>query len=110
MAKRPILKKQANRVRKALRSQLPAYIDLIQYLKDRGYANTTGEAEAIILAGRVRSESHKLGIAKGRTPKREARLKTLLGRPLSEDDFEEQDVVERFVSAKVRDTIQVLPA
>ena len=70
MAKRPLNKKAAHRVRKLLRSELPAYIDLIQWLKDRGYADTTGQAEKIILAGRVRSGSHKLGMVEESERKR----------------------------------------
>lgn len=97
-------------MRKAMRRTLPAYIDLVQYLKLRGHAQTTGEAEQVILDGRVRSESHKLGIVKGRKIKDSARVKALLGRALGPDDFEEADVVQRYVDAKLRPTIQVLGA
>lgn len=110
MSRRPILKKRANKVRKALRGELPAYLDLVQYLKDRGHAQTTGEAEKIILAGRVRSESHKLGITQAKQPKRHARIKARVGLLLNEDDYEMTDVVQRRVPATLRDSIQVLPA
>lgn len=62
MAHRPIQKKKLRRLRKALRRTPEGYIDLVRWLKDRGHAQTTGQANKIILAGRVRSESHKLGI------------------------------------------------
>jgi hypothetical protein len=107
---RPVLKKRANKLRKVLRAELPAYIDLVEYLKTRGHAQTTGEAEKIILAGRVRSESHKLGITQQEQPKRHARIKARVGLLLTADDYETTDVVQRRVPAKLRDTIQVLPA
>ena len=110
MAKRDIKRKQVNRLRKTLRSSLPASIDLIQYLKDRGHAQTTGQAKAIILAGRVRADSHKLGIRKDRVPKPSAVRALMIGRPLTDDDYEEQDVVDPFVPAKLRADIQVLAA
>lgn len=109
MSKRPILTKRANRLRKAMRRSPDGYIDLVDYLKSRGHAQTTGEAEAIILAGRVRSESHKLGIGKGQKLKAESRIAVAV-RPLTADDFEEVPVVQRHVPASVRGTIQVLPA
>ena len=107
MSHRPILMKRANRVRKALRQQLPAHIDLVQWLKMHGYASTTGEAEKIILARRVKSESHVLGVVKGRAPKASAQLKIMLGRELTDDDFEESDVVERYVPARLATSIYV---
>lgn len=110
MSHRPILKKRANKLRKAFRAELPAFIDLVGYLKLRGYAGTTGEAEQIILAKRVKSESHVLGVAKGKKLRDSAKLKAALGRDITEDDLEEVDVVQRHVPAKFRDTIQVLPA
>lgn len=108
MSHRPILKKRGNRMRKVLRSELPAFIDLVQYLIDRKHADTVGGAEKIILAGRVRSESHKLGITHGRKLKPNAAILVMLGR--EEEAWEESDVVDRYVPARVRGTIQVLPA
>jgi hypothetical protein len=105
---RPIRRKQAHRLRKALRAEHPAYIDLIRWLKDRRYARSTGEAKKLILDGRVRSESHKLGIGKGFQIKESSKLKAALGRTLEDSDFEQVDVVDRAVSAKFRDTIQVI--
>lgn len=62
MANRPILKKKLARLRKATqRTPLPAYIDLIRWLKDRRHANTTGEALRLLVDGKVRSESHVVG-------------------------------------------------
>jgi hypothetical protein len=107
MSHRPINTKKANRVRKLMRRQLPAYIDLVAWLKQHGYADTTGEAHKIILARRVKSESHVIGLTKGKVPKDNARIKVLLGRQLTEDDFEDQDVVLRNVPARVRGTITV---
>ena len=61
MSARPILKKKANRVRKALRTPLPRHFDLVQYLLDHKHAKTKREAREMLVAGRVRSESHVLG-------------------------------------------------
>lgn len=110
MSQRPICSKQANRLRKAMRSDLPAFIDLVDYLKIRRLARTTGEAEKLILDGRVSSESHKLGIGEGKKVKASARMKAALGRPLEDDDFEVVPVVDRRVPAKLRDSIQVSSA
>lgn len=109
MAKRPINVKKARRVRKAFRSTPPAFLDLIQYLKDRRLAQTTGEAERIILAGRVRADSHKLGITKGRKLKPNSVLLAASGKT-GDDLFDETDVVDRYVPAALRASIQVLPA
>lgn len=108
MSQRPILKKRANKLRKALRASPPHFIDLVEYLKDRGHAQTTGEAERIILAGRVRAGSHKLGIVKDKRPKHHARLKVAIGLPLEDSDYEMADVVQRRVPAQMRGDIIVL--
>lgn len=68
MSHRPIEEKKRRRVAKALRRRpLPARIDLIDWLTDRGHARTRRHAREIILASRVKSESHVLGIEN--TPK-----------------------------------------
>jgi hypothetical protein len=107
MARRPVLRKRAHKLRKALRSELPASLDLVQFLKLRGYASTTGEAEKIILAGRVVSESHKLGIKEVTRPKKMSQAQIVAGQA---PEPETVDVVDRMVSAKLRDTIEVRPA
>jgi hypothetical protein len=59
---RPIHKKKLRRLRKAIsRRPLPTYIDLIDWLKLRGYATTTGQAVKLLLDGKVRSDSHVIG-------------------------------------------------
>lgn len=95
-------------MRKALRRELPRYIDLIQYLKDRGYVSTSGEAEKLILDGRVRSESHKLGIGQETQPKRLSKAALLV----SGGKFENEvvDVVRPHVPASLRKTIRVIDA
>ena len=97
MAHRPILQKRVKRLRKAIERQTPpVFIDLIDWLKVRGYADTTGQAEKLILAGRVRSESHKLGIVK---------LNVMEGTKVVEKDF-----VQPRVPASLRRTIYVAKA
>jgi len=61
MAKRNIRKKQANRLRHALRHTPPQFYDLVTWLVTRGHAPTKRAARALILDGRVRHESHKVG-------------------------------------------------
>lgn len=61
MSHRPILKKRAARMRKALRPGLDRHIDLVDYLITRRYAQTKGAARKMLEDGKVRSESHVLG-------------------------------------------------
>jgi predicted rRNA methylase YqxC with S4 and FtsJ domains len=49
-------------MRKAMRRTPPAYFDLIQWLRDRNYANTRKQAKDMILAGKVKADSHTLGV------------------------------------------------
>lgn len=95
MAHRPLNKKRADKLRRLMMhgSRPEPMIDLVQWLKDRGHAQTTGQAERLILDGRVRSESHPLG--RMHTP------------TLSDPD---KHIVMRLVSASVRDTIEVVSA
>ena len=62
MSKRSINKKRADKMRRVM-SRRPAleYIDLVQYLKDHGHANTSGEARELIELGNVMADSHPLG-------------------------------------------------
>lgn len=62
MARRPITQKKLRKLRKLMRSTPETFIDPVQWLKDRGYAQTSGEARRIVLDGRLMSESHKVGI------------------------------------------------
>lgn len=98
MSARPIEAKQRRRAAKALRRRpLPAYINLIDWLKDRRYASTTGEAKAIILAKRVKADSHPLGVKK---------------MPVLQPDMtiKEEDVVAPLVPADLRGRITVAAA
>lgn len=61
MAKRPIRRKQANRLRKAMRRTPDQFVDPVQWLLDHNHAKTKREARELIFAGRLRSESHKVG-------------------------------------------------
>lgn len=62
MSHRPIEAKQMRRLRKTLnRRPLPAWIDLVWWLKSNRYASTTGQAIRLMLDGKVRMESHVVG-------------------------------------------------
>lgn len=61
MAKRPIRRKQANRLRKAMRRTPDQFLDPVQWLLDHRHAKTKREARVLIFAGRLRAESHKVG-------------------------------------------------
>lgn len=73
MAKRPTHAKKMRRLRKALNRQTPiAFIDLVDWLKTRGHAQTTGEARELLVDGKVRVGSHAVG-----------RQKALVSTPIS---------------------------
>ena len=97
MARRPIEQKKRRRVAKAIRRRpLPAYIDLIHYLKLHGYAQTTGAAVKIILDKRVVVDSHPVG------------FKSM---PVFEDGkIMEKDVIDPFIKAELRGSIVVKAA
>lgn len=63
MSKRPIKQKQIKRLERALRKagSPPSSIDLIDWLKTRGHAQTTGAAVKLLLGGHVRIDSHVVG-------------------------------------------------
>jgi hypothetical protein len=65
MSKRPVEAKKRRRVAKQLRrTPLPAYFDLVQWMLDHGHARTRRAAREMILARRVKSDSHPLGVVK----------------------------------------------
>lgn len=54
--------KRERRVRRSLKvSNVDAFIDLVPWLKLRGYADTTGKALRLIFEEKVRANSHPLG-------------------------------------------------
>lgn len=62
MSKRDITAKKLYRLRKQLaRQPLPAYINLIEWLQDHRHAQTAGAARKLLLAGRVKVDSHPVG-------------------------------------------------
>lgn len=99
MARRPIRKKQAARLRKALtRHPLPAYIDLVKWLKTHGHAQTTGEARKLILAGRVKSNANAIGLIRN-VPVRQA-----------DGSIKKQDVMDPAVPVEAAVNITVAAA
>lgn len=55
--------KKIRTLSRALRKgRVDSYIDLVQWLKLRGHAQTTGEAHRLILSKRVMADSHPLGL------------------------------------------------
>lgn len=66
MAHRSVEQKKRRRVAKSLRRKpLPAFIDPVQWLLDRRLVKTKREARVLILDGRLKSESHAVGIGDG---------------------------------------------
>jgi ribosome-associated protein YbcJ (S4-like RNA binding protein) len=63
MSHRPIQEKKLRKLERALRKAATpaASIDLIDWLKTRGHAQTTGAAVRLLLAGKVRVDSHIVG-------------------------------------------------
>lgn len=82
--------KKRRRVIKALRITPPAVIDLIDYVKVRTRC-TTSTAEAVLLSGALKVDSHVVG------------RKTVID-PLGK----EQLVVNRYLPAKFRKDIQII--
>lgn len=64
MGKGARLRQPGRKMRRALRKTPPAYFDLVQWLRDRGYGNTNKECRDLILDGRVTADSHTLGKGK----------------------------------------------
>lgn len=60
MSHRPIKEKQARKAAKSLRREVPASLDLIEYLVARGHAKSRNEARKLIADGRVYYDSHPL--------------------------------------------------
>lgn len=105
MSHRPIEQKQRRRVAKALRrSTRPTSFDLIEYLMSRGYANTKREAREMILAKRVKSESHILGVKQAMVPGPKSELELALGREVT---MVQKDVVAPIVPSSLRRSITV---
>lgn len=105
MSRRSPEQKKRRRVAKSLRrSPLPASIDLVDYLVTRGHASTKRAARDLILAKKVKSESHVLGIKRASVPGPKAELELALGREVT---MVEKDVVAPLVPASLRSTITV---
>lgn len=64
MSKGARLRAPGRKLRRSLRKTPPAFFDLVQWLRDRGYGTTNKECRALILAGRVKADSHTLGLGK----------------------------------------------
>lgn len=93
MSHRSISHKKANKLRKAMRRTPPVWLDLVQWLRSHGYAQTAGEARKIIIDKRVKSESHTLGLTK----------RTVL----EQGKIVEREFVAPLVPASVRGTLRV---
>lgn len=66
MSKRPPEQKKRRRVTKALRRKpLARYFDIVQWLVDHDHASTRKQARELLLADKVRSDSHPLGTRVG---------------------------------------------
>jgi hypothetical protein len=97
VARRSITQKKVARLRKAInRKPLPAFINLVHWLKLHGYAQTSGEADRLILAGKVRAGANKVGFEKVpvRTP---------------DGKVVDQDVVRAIIPAALGPDLMVLP-
>lgn len=96
MSARPIEAKQIAKLRKALRRTPPSSINLVEWLRDRKYANTAGGARRLLTKGKVKVDSHVIG-----------RERAITG---FEDDKEAPVfgwVAAPYVPAEIRSQIQV---
>ncbi len=105
MSKRPIHKKKIARLRKAMRQTPPAYIDLVRWLKDRGYAQTSGEAGRLMTDGKVRVGSHAVGRVKAVVPPARSYVDSLRGKEASEP--KEEWVPAPLIHAGLRGDLRV---
>ena len=79
MSKRPINEKRARRLAKALRNTPPVYFDLADFLVSRKHAKSRREAREMMLEGRVRVDSHKVGFEEHDDPfKKDEKIKILV--------------------------------
>lgn len=88
--------KKLRRLKDALRVTPEASIDLVQWLKDRRHAQTTGEAEALLREGFVGVIDGDKGVEVGRYPVK-----------FDEDDQPTEYEVERLVPASLRPRLLV---
>lgn len=95
MSHRPINQKKLNKLRRALRLALPVHFDLVDWLKMRRHAQTTGEANRLILDGRVRNGSHRIGVEKMPVMRPDGEMDTV-------------EVVKRVQPGKYRDGLIVV--
>jgi hypothetical protein len=102
MAHRSNNVKQARRLRKHFRRQLPAYIDLVQWLQDHRHAQTAGQAKRLMLDGKVRVAAN----AVGRKSDPRARAVGFKGLYLSTDGW----VLDPYLPAQFRNEIHVSSA
>ena len=65
MARRPIRRKQAQRVAKGLRRTPPSRINLVDWLISRKHAKSRKEAHSLIFDHRVRSGDEIVGVKDG---------------------------------------------
>lgn len=106
MAKRPIHQKRLRRLRKAVERQpLVAYIDLVRWLKERGYAQTTGKAHELLVDGKVRVDSHAVGREKRAVAAPLSALEQLQGKEPSKPKM--QWFPQPYVRAEFREHIRV---
>lgn len=84
--------KRARRARKNFRKVLPAFLDLTDWLKDHGHAQTSGEASRLMVAGKVKADSHTIG-------------RVVVAGPRGK----EVTIPDPHVPADLRDRIQVIP-
>lgn len=87
--------KKVRAMRRALRKgRLPAYIDLVDWLRVRKYAQTAGAAREMLMDGKVKSESHPLGL----------RVIDVEGK---DGEMKKVRILDPLVPARLRDSIYV---
>jgi hypothetical protein len=92
MSHRPIEEKKRRRIAKSLRRvDLPRRFDLVEWLVSRGHAGTKRAARELILSGRVKANSHTLGII-----------------TVPDGKGGEEDVVSPLIDAALRSDVMVL--
>lgn len=89
MSKRSTHAKKIGKLRKSLRRTPTRYIDLVQWLELRGYANTAGGARKLLTDGKVMVDSHVVG----RTQLLEGDDATWIAQPLIKAEHRDRIIV-----------------
>lgn len=99
-AKNRPAEKKIRALERALRKgRLRRWLDLVQWAKDHGHANSTTEAIQLIIDDRIKSESHPLG--------KRVITREQLNEQSGKNEPVKEQIIDRYVPARLRDSLYV---